>query len=69
MIFLERKCMAEVRIGLCPICDKEAQVINSRNEIELESSTLCNNEYYTHYVDSSGMTYIKKKKYPKRYTL
>ena len=61
MIF-EGKDHPPIRIGICPVCDKESEVADTFKGIEKE--ILCSNEYYHHYI-SDGISYIYKRKNPK----
>lgn len=58
MIF-EGKNIAEVRIGICPVCDKNAEVIDKCKN--MHKQTICSNEYYHHF-SADGIDYIYKRK-------
>ncbi len=47
------------RIGICPICDQEAEVIDSIKGLDKEP--ICTNEFYRHF-KSNGVSYIYKRK-------
>lgn len=69
MIFTENKPKETkfhpMPIGVCPICDKPAEVIENTTRIPTQYRRLCDNEAYKHYVDENGITYVRKVKNPK----
>jgi hypothetical protein len=64
MIFEARQRTITVTMGICPICDKVAEPIQSTKEVKGESEIVHSNEYYTHY-KINDIDYIKKKRNPK----